>query len=183
VWLNNFGRTSSATPIPTQPPILTPTPGGILNWYRGNTHSHSENSDGTGTPQYVSQWYKSHGYSFNFVTDHNSYAAAVVYENLTDPAFLAIGGLELNQASHLNGLGISQVLYGASLQAEINSVNGNGGIPIINHPTDDGLSAAGILATSGVAHMEICNMQRSQDCDADTAKWDTVLSTGRVNIQ
>jgi hypothetical protein len=46
-------------------------------WFRGNTHTHTLNSDGDSPPDSVARWYRDHGYAFLFITDH---------ETLTDPA-------------------------------------------------------------------------------------------------
>lgn len=42
------------------------------HWYKGNTHSHSYWSDGNDFPEEVMEWYKSHGYNFISLTDHNT---------------------------------------------------------------------------------------------------------------
>jgi len=39
-------------------------------WFQGNTHAHTLNSDGDSTPDDVVRWYREHGYDFVFVTDH-----------------------------------------------------------------------------------------------------------------
>src|SRR5262245_32237437 len=41
-----------------------------LNWYRGNTHTHTLNSDGDATPDAVVRWFREHDYQFLFITDH-----------------------------------------------------------------------------------------------------------------
>ncbi len=42
-----------------------------LRWYKGNTHTHTVNSDGDSTPDEVVRWYREHGYQFLVLTDHN----------------------------------------------------------------------------------------------------------------
>ena len=42
-----------------------------LSWYKGNTHTHTLNSDGDSTPDEVVRWYREHGYNFLVLTDHN----------------------------------------------------------------------------------------------------------------
>src|SRR5262245_1668071 len=34
----------------------------VTTWYKGNTHTHTLNSDGDSTPDEVVRWYRSHGY-------------------------------------------------------------------------------------------------------------------------
>ncbi len=45
--------------------------GGPLRWYKGNTHTHSLWSDGDAAPEHIADWYKSHGYDFLVLSDHN----------------------------------------------------------------------------------------------------------------
>ena len=53
--------------------------GAQVNWYKGNTHCHTTNSDGDLPPRQVVRWYHDHGYNFIVITDHNI---------LTDPRYL-----------------------------------------------------------------------------------------------
>jgi hypothetical protein len=45
-----------------------------LNWYKGNLHTHTYWSDGDEFPEMVLDWYKSHGYDFIALSDHNTLA-------------------------------------------------------------------------------------------------------------
>ena len=45
-------------------------------WYKGNTHTHTLNSDGDSTPDDVVRWYREHGYQFLVLTDHNFLTAS-----------------------------------------------------------------------------------------------------------
>ncbi len=40
-------------------------------WWKGNTHTHTLWSDGDAAPEAVGDWYKSHGYHFLVLSDHN----------------------------------------------------------------------------------------------------------------
>jgi hypothetical protein len=92
-----------------------------LHWYRGNTHSHTLNSDGDSSPDTVVRWYREHDYQFLFITDH---------EYVTDPAplnaflgaserFLVLPGQEITQwgadparsAAHVNSLFTTRVIW------------------------------------------------------------------------
>ncbi len=92
-----------------------------LHWYRGNTHTHTVNSDGNASPDTVARWYKEHDYQFLFITDH---------EYLTDPVplnallgaeerFLMLPGQEVTQwgadparsAAHVNSLFARNVIF------------------------------------------------------------------------
>jgi len=43
-------------------------------WYKGNTHTHSLWSDGDDFPEMIMNYYKSHGYDFISLSDHNIFA-------------------------------------------------------------------------------------------------------------
>lgn len=42
-------------------------------WYKGNLHTHSYWSDGDDFPEMIMDWYKSHGYQFVGLSDHNTF--------------------------------------------------------------------------------------------------------------
>src|SRR5712691_10911511 len=52
--------------VAPEPAIATPK-----GWYKGNTHTHSLWSDGDSAPEKIADWYKSHGYDFLVLSDHN----------------------------------------------------------------------------------------------------------------
>src|SRR6186997_2621450 len=43
-----------------------------LRWYKGNLHTHSLWSDGDDFPEMIVDWYKSRGYHFLALSDHNT---------------------------------------------------------------------------------------------------------------
>ncbi|WP_425616920.1 PHP domain-containing protein [Anatilimnocola sp. NA78] len=66
-----------------------------LKWYKGNTHTHSLWSDGNDFPEMICEWYKSRGYHFLALSDHNLLSVGEKWvdskrANTKD----AIGGLE-----------------------------------------------------------------------------------------
>jgi predicted metal-dependent phosphoesterase TrpH len=58
----------SARNIPTIEPIQT------KQWFKGNLHTHTYWSDGDEYPEMVLDWYKTHGYDFVALSDHNTLA-------------------------------------------------------------------------------------------------------------
>lgn len=46
----------------------------VMQWYKGNLHTHSYWSDGDEFPEMIMDWYKSNGYHFVSLTDHNTLA-------------------------------------------------------------------------------------------------------------
>jgi hypothetical protein len=52
--------------------LLTATPpAAAAQWWKGNLHTHTLWSDGDDYPEMVVDWYKSHGYHFLVLSDHN----------------------------------------------------------------------------------------------------------------
>jgi hypothetical protein len=54
--------------------FLASLPAAELRWYKGNTHTHSLWSDGNDFPDMISDWYRSQGYDFLAMSDHNTLA-------------------------------------------------------------------------------------------------------------
>ncbi len=48
--------------VPSSPP---------LRWWKGNIHTHSLWSDGNDFPEMIAEWYRTHGYNFLALSDHN----------------------------------------------------------------------------------------------------------------
>jgi len=98
------GRGLKTPRYPQSPPLS-------LHWYKGNTHTHTLNSDGDSTPDDVVRWYREHGYQFLVLTDHN-YQTRVDELNAlhgADEKFLVVKGEEVTSTAggkpvHVNGL-------------------------------------------------------------------------------
>jgi hypothetical protein len=135
-----------------------------LHWYRCNTHTHTSNpphSDANETPDFVAEWYRSHGYQCLVITDHefltdvgpiNRHYAATgdflvlqgqeITQQLADPARpdsvrqLHVNGINVNKT--ILPIGYPQPAQGISpLQAyerNIDAIIDAGGIVQINHP-------------------------------------------------
>src|SRR5262245_29327522 len=68
-------------------------------WHKGNTHTHTLNSDGDSTPDDVVKWYREHGYKFLVLTDHNFLTSIDGLNALhgADERFLVIKGEEITE--------------------------------------------------------------------------------------
>jgi len=117
-------------------------------WYKGNTHTHTLNSDGDSTPDDVAKWYREHGYRFLVLSDHN-FLTSVEGLNAVHGAseqFLLIKGEEVSDTFadkpiHVNGLDLSERVeprHGSSVvdvvQRNLDAIRKAGGVPHINHP-------------------------------------------------
>jgi hypothetical protein len=117
-------------------------------WFKGNTHTHTLNSDGDSTPDEVVRWYREHGYQFLVLTDHNFLTSIDALNALhgADEKFLVVKGEEVTDSVgdasvHINGLDVSERVApqgGTSvvdvLQRNVDAIRRADGIPHINHP-------------------------------------------------
>lgn len=77
-----------------------------LTWYKGNLHTHTYWSDGDEFPEMVLDWYKSQGYNFVALSDHNTVAR--------DEKWVVIQNSPLYETSfqnYLNKFGAEWVQY------------------------------------------------------------------------
>ncbi|MGE4411209.1 MAG: CehA/McbA family metallohydrolase [Sphingobium sp.] len=76
-------------------------------WYKGNTHTHTVNSDGDSSPDHVARWYKEHGYQFLFITDHGYVTDVAPLNALLGASgrFLIMPGEEITQSRRGEGRG------------------------------------------------------------------------------
>ncbi|MEJ7770156.1 MAG: hypothetical protein WKF89_20225, partial [Chitinophagaceae bacterium] len=58
-----------------------------VKWYKGNTHTHSYWSDGDDFPEMIMNWYKTRGYDFISLSDHNTFATGEKWKQLPEHPF------------------------------------------------------------------------------------------------
>lgn len=148
------------------------TAGKPLNWYKGNTHTHTNNSDGDSPADEVVKWYRRNGYQFVVITDHEYITEVAPLNSLFGKrdAFLIISGQEITDSFggkpyHINGLGLREVVMPnrlsgavATLQKNIDDVRAKGGVPQLNHPNFGwALTAADIRQLKNINLMEVYN--------------------------
>ena len=117
-----------------------------LRWFKGNTHTHTLESDGDSPPQYVANWYKSHGYNFLVLSDHNVFVDPATLAHIVDSTFILIAGEELTSAFkekpvHVNGLNLPRLVQPrtdttlvGTIQKNVDAIREVAGVPHINHP-------------------------------------------------
>ncbi len=117
-------------------------------WYKGNTHTHTINSDGDTAPDEVVRWYREHGYQFLVLSDHNFLTEVEGLNSIfaAKDKFLLLKGEEVTdrfegKPIHLNGLNIREVVepqHGSSVvetvQNNVDAIRRVGGVPHVNHP-------------------------------------------------
>ena len=133
--------------LPLQQPIAPVETTG--RWYKGNTHTHTLNSDGDSTPDDVVRWYREHRYQFLVLTDHNFLTSVDGLNALhgADEKFLVLKGEEVTdrfeeKSLHINGLDVNALVppQGGSsvvdvLQRNVDAIRKAKGVPHINHPS------------------------------------------------
>ena len=170
-------------------------------WYRGNTHTHTLNSDGDSTPEDVVRWYREHGYQFLVLTDHNFLTGVDALNALhgADERFLVIKGEEVtdkfaDKPLHLNGLDVAELVMpqkGTSvvdtLQRNVDAIRKARGVPHINHPNFGWAITADELQQvennklfeifNGHPHV---NNQGGGGIAGLEAAWDHILTSGQM---
>ena len=135
----------SATRLTSQPAGPQEQP---ARWLKGNTHTHTTESDGDSSPDVVTGWYREHGYQFLVLSDHNVLTSIEALSALygKDDEFLLIKGEEVTDAFdgrpvHINGLDVAEKVVpqkGSSLldviQRNVDEIRRVRGVPHINHP-------------------------------------------------
>jgi len=169
-----------------------------MNWYRGNTHSHSTLSDGTSTPEGVVEWYARQKYDWLALTDHWNCVGRDHARQLSEKfGILVIPGIELGGSTHVVGLGVDESLpFNAacesmravdSLGFGVDWINTHDGLPIMAHPTWTYMwDSQDALAIAGCSHFEVLN--GSCDCNSFAAGgkkstddiWNEILNSGRL---
>lgn len=192
VFANNSRQSAQLSDVP-QPKRL--------NWYKGNTHTHTINSDGDSTPDEVTRWYREHGYNFLVLTDHN-FITAVDGLNAVHGAeekFIVIRGEEVSdrfgdKQVHINGLNVERLVKpqgGNSLvelvQRNVNAIRAARGVPHINHPNFDWvLTADDLKKVENNKLFEIYNGHPLVNNLGGGGRpgleeiWDAILSAGKL---
>ena len=133
-----------------------------LNWYKGNTHTHTTVSDGQLTPEQATALYRSRGYDFLALTDHGRVSQTVEGED-----FLLLSGVEIDcvcrsQAYHLVGIGMDRqpnYVYEPSRHPQdlIDILREAGAFVILAHPAWSLLRVDVVECLSGIGAAEVFN--------------------------
>ncbi|HLM00330.1 MAG TPA: CehA/McbA family metallohydrolase [Pyrinomonadaceae bacterium] len=179
---------------------VTPPPK-RLNWYKGNTHTHTVNSDGDSTPDEVVGWYRERNYNFLVLSDHNFLTNVEGLNVLhgADEKFIVIRGEEVSDTFekkpiHVNGLNVERVVKpqgGGSvvevIQRNVDAIRAARGVPHINHPnfgwkiTADDLKKVenNKLFEIYNGHPEVNNFGGGGKPGLEEM-WDAILSSGKL---
>ena len=159
-------------------------------WYKGNLHTHTNNSDGVLPPAQMAEQYRAAGYDFLCITDHNKVTDV---SGLSNTNFLVIPGVEygvgstsIGQPYHLVVVNLSQPLdyRGRNAQQLIDLAKESGAEVIIAHPYWSALTINDMLALEGYIGIEVFNTS----CHYSIAKgysaihWDNLLIRGILSF-
>jgi hypothetical protein len=174
---------------------------GELRWYKGNTHTHTLNSDGDSTPDEVVRWYREHDYQFLVLTDHNFLTSVDSLNALhgADEKFLVVKGEEVTESAggkafHINGLDVARQVDPQGgrtvteiLQRNVDAIRRENGIPHINHPNFTwSIGAADLQKVRNNRLFEIFNGHPMVNnlggggVPGMEEVWDTILSNGTL---
>lgn len=189
--------------------LLRPTPTAAVQprpdraawrWYKGNTHTHTLESDGDSTPEEVTRWYKDQGYHFLVLSDHNVLTpVGDLAARYGEPErFLLVPGEEVTDAFekkplHVNGLNVTRLVeprHGTSvvdtLQRNTDAIREVRGVPHVNHPNFGwAIAPEDLLALERYRLLEIFNGHPlvnnlgGGDRPGMEAVWDRLLTAGR----
>lgn len=172
-----------------------------LRWWKGNTHTHTLNSDGDTSPDDVARWYREHGYHFLFLTDHNFLTSVDGINALigADDRFLLIPGEEVTDVAagkpiHINGLAVERLVLPQSgatvaeaIQRDVDAIRAARGVPHLNHPNFGwAVTADDIKRLNNEKLFEvfnghpIVNVEGGGGMPGLEEMWDMILSSGKL---
>jgi len=164
--------------------ISTPYEGLGGEWYRGNLHAHTTNSDGERTPEGLVSRYSDLNYDWVSITDHDYLTPP---PDSANPRLTVIPGNEITgKGPHLLHIGAQKKVPPDSKRENVvREVLGQGGLCILNHPNwgVDFVHWPQRLLKSIVGYhgIEIYNgvVRRLEGSPLATDRWDRLLSMGR----
>jgi predicted metal-dependent phosphoesterase TrpH len=168
-------------------------------WFKGNTHTHTLNSDGDTAPDDVVRWYREHGYQFLVLSDHNVLTSVDGLNALlgADERFLVIRGEEVTdrfqtKPIHINGLNLDSLVTPQggnsvleTVQRNVDAIRAANGVPHVNHPNFGWAISADELARVRNnrlfeifnGHPQVNNVGGGGSPGLEQM-WDTILSRG-----
>jgi len=166
------------------------------NWYKGNLHTHTNNSDGELSLEEVLEGYRKHNYDFLAITDHNKVTEVEEYSRKD---FLLLPGIEidvdkssLETPYHLVGINIEKEVEVSpevktrqqlKVQDGIDFLKGKGCMVILAHPYWSGLTMEELSSLKGQLGIEVYNFAclREIGKGLSSVYWDALLAKGKLN--
>jgi CubicO group peptidase (beta-lactamase class C family) len=185
-----------------QPRSEQQPPGGTSGsrWFKGNTHTHTNASDGDSSAADVVQTYRDMKYDFLVLTDHLGVTPIEGLVPADATPMLLIHGQEVTDQLtrttqlHVTAMNLRTKLLPAGggsvaeiLQKDVDAIRAAGATPIINHPNFTwAITASDLKALKSVKFFELhnahpqCNSFGGGGSPSVEEMWDAVLSSGQV---
>lgn len=186
--------------------VLTAAVSLNAEWYKGNTHTHTINSDGDSAPDLAARWYKEHRYNFVVISDHNYLTPVGGLNEMLAAAgkFLVIAGEEVTDgftdnsdhgfSIHLNAINLAEVIPPAhgnsvveTLQNNVDAINASGAVGHINHPNFGwSITFEDMLQVKNYNLFEVYNGHPTVNNNGGggvpgtEALWDSLLTRGKL---
>lgn len=171
--------------------MLTTTTNPFLTkgqWYKGNLHTHTTNSDGSLSLEQIIDSYQEKGYNFLAITDHRKVTPV---DGHSTSNFLLIEGIEIDYGRseigatpHTPVVGLKETIElseEASTQEAIDLARSRQGTVLLAHPYWSGLILNDILPLTGIIGIEVFNTHchRTIGKGFSTVHWDDLLARGK----
>ena len=157
-----------------------------MQFFKGNTHAHSTQSDGRLSPEAVFETYHSAGYDFLALTDHWHVTGEQRYRGM-----LVVPGVEYDfdfetQVLHLvclfqNAGDARGIARGMSHQAVIERVNRAGGVVIAAHPAWSLNTTEFLTSLDGVEISEVYNTLSDEPFNGPRGNSESLLDVAAAN--
>ncbi|NLM38855.1 MAG: CehA/McbA family metallohydrolase [Firmicutes bacterium] len=166
-------------------------------WFKGNLHSHTTRSDGRLSPPEVAEIYRTRGWNFLAITDHDLYS---YWEELNTDDFIIIPGIEIEVkipkpwhchhivgihrtgrgARHLERIAPPEGIEAAGAQAAIDNFQAENYLSIYCHPLWSRVEWEDVSELRNFTAIEIYNhgCERENRTGLHLDHWDSFLRRG-----
>ncbi len=159
-------------------------------WFKGNLHTHTTESDGACSPEENIRWHERNGYDFLSITDHNHVTDV---RGLDDLKLLTLPGTELSLGNTCGGGPFHLVVFGLppcfqpppastlSARAGIELINSVNAGCFVAHPHWSSTTMEELAELSGYVGIEVYNTGCDRENRTGLAEpyWDDLLRRGR----
>ncbi len=157
-------------------------------WYKGNLHTHTTDSDGELSPKQIISCYKERGYDFLGITDHNKVTYVEEYSTssplLIRGIEISCGHSEIGEPYHIVAVGLEGIVElpeKVPVQEVIDILRDQRGIVFLAHPYWSALTLHDMLPLRGILGIEVFNTMclREIGKGVSAVYWDDLLAHGK----
>jgi len=153
----------------------------LPNWYKGQLHCHSSNSDGALTPAQLEAEYAKRGFDFICITDHDAVTPDPSATGGQEVGVFISGEEHTTDSGHMVLVGVASRPVGVAPQLVIDEALTQGAAVCLAHPNGaPGYSDYDLTALKGYSLIEVWNESAALwGAGEATGRWDYLLSGGR----